>query len=71
MDEKLRCVSCGDVIGAYEPLVALLDGRPRSTSKAVEADRRDPLGECYHRACFESRHGRAGRVAHYRELREA
>lgn len=57
MNEKLRCVSCGDVIGAYEPLVALLDGRARSTSKAAEADRLGPLEECYHRACFASKHG--------------
>jgi hypothetical protein len=57
MDEKLRCVSCGDVIGAYEPLIVLLDGRARSTSKAAEADGRGPLGESYHRACFEGEHG--------------
>jgi hypothetical protein len=57
MDEKLRCVSCGDVIGAYETLVVLHDGRARSTSKAAETDSGAPLSECYHRACFESRHG--------------
>jgi hypothetical protein len=56
MDEKLRCVSCGDVIGAYEPLVALREGWARSTSKAAEADD-GPLGECYHSVCYQSRHG--------------
>jgi hypothetical protein len=56
IDEKLRCACCGDVIGAYEPLVALLDGRARSTSKAAEADSLPP-GECYHRACYTSRFG--------------
>jgi hypothetical protein len=57
MDEKLRCVSCGEVIGAYEPLVALHEGRARNTSKAAETDSGGPLGECYHRACYTSRHG--------------
>jgi hypothetical protein len=52
MDEKLRCTSCGDVIGAYEPLVVLFDGLARDTSKAAEADDGGPLGECYHRACY-------------------
>lgn len=57
MDEKLRCVSCGKVIGAYEPLVALHEGWARSTSKMAEADSGRPLGECYHHACYTSRHG--------------
>jgi hypothetical protein len=56
-DEKLRCVSCGEVIGAYERLVALRDGRARSTSKAAETDSGGQLGECYHHACYTSRHG--------------
>jgi hypothetical protein len=52
MDEKLHCASCGDVIGAYEPLIVLLDGLARDTSKAAETDDGGPLGECYHRACY-------------------
>jgi hypothetical protein len=60
MDEKLRCVSCGDVIGTYEPLVTLCAGQTRRTSKAAEMDRCDSLGECYHRACFENKHGEPG-----------
>jgi hypothetical protein len=56
IDEQLHCAYCGDVIGAYEPLVVLLDGRARSTSKAAETDNDGPLGECYHRACFERKH---------------
>lgn len=51
MDEKLRCAHCGDVIGAYEPLVVLHDGRACDTSKA-EMDDGGRLGECYHRACY-------------------
>jgi hypothetical protein len=57
IDEKLRCAYCGEVIGAYEPLVALLDGRARSTSKMAEAADGGPLGECYHRACYTTTHG--------------
>jgi hypothetical protein len=57
VDEKLRCAYCGDVIGAYESLVALLDGQARSTSKTAEADTGGPQGECFHRACYTSRHG--------------
>jgi hypothetical protein len=56
MDEKLRCASCGEVIGAYEPLVALHEGWASSTSKAAEAGD-GPLGECYHSVCYQSRHG--------------
>jgi hypothetical protein len=52
MDEKLRCAHCSDVIGAYEPLVVLLDGMARDTSKIAETDDGGPLGECYHRACY-------------------
>ncbi len=57
MDEKLRCTGCGDVIGTYEPLVALREGWARGTSKAAEADGASTLGECYHRACFQSKYG--------------
>jgi hypothetical protein len=57
MDDKLCCASCGDVIGAYEPLVALHDGRARSTSKLARVDSDGPLGKCYHRACYVARHG--------------
>jgi hypothetical protein len=55
MDEKLRCDRCGDVIGAYEPLVVLHDGRALDTSK-TEMDG-IPVGECYHHACYtQARH---------------
>ena len=56
MDEKLRCVCCGDVIGAYEPLVVCLDGRARGTSKMAEPDD-GAEREYYHRACYTAHHG--------------
>lgn len=46
-----RCEHCGEVIGVYEPLVRILDGRPHHTSRALEPSSQD--GEHYHRACFE------------------
>jgi hypothetical protein len=47
------------VIGAYEPLIVLLDGLARDTSKAAETDDGGPLGECYHRACYTQAHEQA------------
>ena len=55
--EVLRCRHCGDVVGSYEPLVVLLDGRARVTSKAAEPDIKAKPGEHYHRACYILRHG--------------
>jgi hypothetical protein len=51
MSESLRCKHCGEVIGVYEPLVRLLDGRVYETSRAFEPFHQG--GEHYHRACFE------------------
>ncbi len=51
MDDKLRCAACGDVIGAYEPLVVLSHGRALDTSK-TEMDGDIAPGECYHHACY-------------------
>lgn len=52
MDQVLRCRHCNDVIGAYEPLVVLAEGRARETSRAAEPDVQGLIGECYHGACF-------------------
>jgi hypothetical protein len=53
MTEPLRCVHCGDVIGVYEPLVALAGGRARETSVAAEAMPVDGDADYYHRACHD------------------
>lgn len=50
MSGSLLCESCGEVIGVYEPLVRLLDGRAYETSRAVEPSHQG--GEHYHRACY-------------------
>lgn len=50
--EKPHCVHCGDVIGAYEPMMLVEDGKPRKTSASAEQDRDPHAGECYHVACY-------------------
>ncbi len=55
MDEKLRCARCGDVIGAYEPLVIETEGTARLTSCAAEPELlAGPPGDCFHRECHPS-----------------
>jgi hypothetical protein len=57
--EPLRCVHCGEVIGVYEPLVALARGDARETSVAAEAVPADGNADCFHRTCYDDhRHGR-------------
>jgi hypothetical protein len=48
-----RCGACNDVIGVYEPLVRVLEGSVRHTSRAAE-HLRDPGERWYHRGCYES-----------------
>jgi hypothetical protein len=50
MDGAPRCKHCGDVIGAYEPMVVIDAGRPRGTSRAAEDGAL--LEESYHEACY-------------------
>jgi hypothetical protein len=54
MDQLLRCARCGDVIGAYEPLVVLEAGGARQTSCAAEPQLALDDGERYHRACYDA-----------------
>ena len=56
MEEQLRCRRCRDVIGVYEPMVVLAEGEARETSVLNEA-LEGPLGDCYHRRCFDEAHG--------------
>lgn len=53
MDQVLRCGHCGDVIGIYEPLVLVENGRARQTSCAAEPQLlAHEAGTHYHRACY-------------------
>jgi hypothetical protein len=54
MTMMLRCKHCEDVIGVYEPMIVLHNGRAHSTSRAAEQDTARALaGACYHAACYE------------------
>jgi len=57
---RLRCAHCGDVIGVYEPMVAMIDGVAHVTSKAMAGAEDRMLGDCYHSGCFERLHEGAG-----------
>jgi hypothetical protein len=51
----MRCRACGDVIGVYEPLIALVDGVARESTRAEMIARKGKLPDCFHRGCLESR----------------
>jgi len=53
MRAPLRCRRCGDVIGVYEPLVMLVEGRIYETSRAHDPSAAESLGDHYHRSCYE------------------
>ena len=57
MTDILRCRHCGEVIGAYEPLVALDGRRPRLGSRLTLPAHEDSAAAYYHRSCFFERHG--------------
>jgi hypothetical protein len=57
MNRTPRCRHCEDVIGVYEPMVVLADGRARRTSRAAEQDLGEHMDECYHHACYVQAHG--------------
>lgn len=55
---RMTCDSCGEVIGVYEPMVAVVGGRAWETSRAAEPATGAELGELYHRVCFHERLGK-------------
>jgi hypothetical protein len=46
-----RCASCGKILGVYEPLVCVIDGVPRQTSRAGAPHLARNADVCYHVAC--------------------
>ena len=46
-----RCRRCGEPIGVYEPLVVVVDGAARLTSRAAEPAVSTAPGEHYHFEC--------------------
>lgn len=57
MGETVHCTECGEVIGVYESLVTLVDGRALEISRVADPHAVSHATECFHRACFERRHG--------------
>jgi hypothetical protein len=57
MSETVHCDDCGEVIGAYEPMITLMEGHAMETSRVAEPRTASRGAECYHRGCFERRHG--------------
>lgn len=48
----LRCASCGQVIGVYEPLVHVVDGVAHKTSRAADPHLAHRQADAfYHGAC--------------------
>ena len=47
-----QCAACLDVIGVYEPAVAVLDGVARHTSRAAEPWLPLTGERCYHLGCY-------------------
>ena len=55
MDEAIRCEHCGDVIGVYEPMVVVVDGRPVNGSRAtIDVEPDGPPR--FHGACYAHEH---------------
>jgi hypothetical protein len=49
----VRCQTCGDVIGVYEPIVLVEPSGRRETSLAADPELCDSGAVCHHRACAE------------------
>jgi len=53
-DHSLRCPACGDVVGVYEPAVALIADGGRVHSSLAKLGGDLPVAEIYHRDCAPS-----------------
>ncbi len=57
MAPKMRCKHCEEVIGVYEPLVVVVEGEARESSRAAEPGLPVYSAEHYHRGCYLERIG--------------
>jgi hypothetical protein len=55
MAPRITCDHCAEVIGVYEPVVLVTDGKARETSRAAEPAVGAERGERYHLACYVER----------------
>ena len=53
VSKDAHCLHCGQVIGVYEPLIRLVEGRAQETSRVLDPQVAEAEGHCYHRACYE------------------
>jgi hypothetical protein len=51
--QQVRCERCRDVVGVYEPVIALVEGEALRTSLAIMPERLRGA-PCFHESCFES-----------------
>jgi hypothetical protein len=49
-----RCGACSDVLGVYEPIVCVMEGTARHTSRAAEPLLARSGQRCYHLGCYQS-----------------
>jgi hypothetical protein len=49
---RLSCVSCGRIIGVYEPMVVVSPWGDVSETSLAQRGEIDPDDECYHPACY-------------------
>jgi hypothetical protein len=49
---ETRCYRCGDVIGVYEPMIALIAGGPMRSSRTALGIERTLRTVCFHVDCF-------------------
>jgi hypothetical protein len=47
----MKCCACGEVIGVYEPIVAVVEGKGHLTSRAASPEI-CVRAECYHPDCW-------------------
>jgi hypothetical protein len=52
MAPKVWCKHCDAVIGVYEPLIVIVSGEARETSRAAEPGLPLDCAEHYHRDCY-------------------
>lgn len=57
--EQWGCPYCGELIGAYEPIVTVEDGRARRTSRTAELRAGRLASAHFHHACYVLEHGEA------------
>lgn len=69
MNDRPRCVHCGDIVGVYEPARLLLaDGTERHGSAlTLGAELGTPCGVLVHERCYEPFDASARTVPHRRE----